>query len=297
MPNTLAHIGAQGFLNRPLLKNSDIKWIYLGCIIPDIPWIFQRIVKFAVPEINLYDLRLYSIIQSSFLFCIILSLVLAMLSINYWKTFIILSINSLLHLLIDAFQIKWANGVHLFAPFSWKLITFELFWPESIVTYFLTATGLIFFTLMWKKGITGEWDLKLNSPVRYAGLIFLLIVYLITPFFLLDLPEKQDNHFVQTLRNYSDREGKYIELDRKFYDSAKHKAESISDEEINVKGIELNKSGVVSIKGTFVTPDTIRVTKLHVHNDLFRDGASYVGLALIFIFWIQLFVRKIRNNI
>jgi hypothetical protein len=295
MPNTLAHIGSQGFLTHPFLKNSDIKWIYLGCIIPDIPWIFQRIVKVILPGINLYDLRLYSIIQSSLLFCIILSMVLAMLSINYWKTFIILSINSLLHLVIDACQIKWANGVHLLAPFNWKLTIFSFFWPESITTYFLTVLGFVFFIIMWKKGITGEWDLKLNSPVRYAGLILLLIVYLIVPFFLLDLPEKQDNHFVHTLRNYNEREGKYIELDRKFYESSKHKIESISDEKINLKGIELDKSCVVSIKGAFVAQDTIKVTKYHIHNDLFRDGASYVGLVLILMFWINVVVRRLMT--
>ena len=72
---------------------------------------------------------------------------------------------------------------------------------------------------MWKKGITGEWDLDLNSPLRYTGSILLLMIYLITSFFLLNAPEKKDNHFVYTLRNYNDREGRYIKLDCKGYNS------------------------------------------------------------------------------
>lgn len=297
MPNTLAHIGAQGLITRPFLTNSDIKWIYMGCIIPDIPWIFQRVVKFILPGINLYDLRLYSIIQSSLIFCIIFSLLLAMISLHFWRIFAILSINSLLHLLLDACQIKWANGVHLFAPLNWKLTNFGFFWPESIPTYLLTFMGLGFFILMWKKGISEELDLILNSVSRYIRIIILLLIYLITPFFLLNAPEKQNNHFVQTLRNYDNREGKKIELDRKGYNSSTKKIESLSREEINIKGLEINKPAVLSIKGIFVAKDTILVSEYHVHNDLLRDGASYIGLSLVFVFWVQLFFRKSSKNI
>jgi hypothetical protein len=296
MPNTLAHIGAQGFISRPFFNNSDIKWILLGCIIPDIPWIFQRVVKFILPGINLYDLRLYSIIQSSLVYCIILSLLIALISIHYWKTFAILSVNSLLHLLLDACQIKWANGVNLFAPLNWKLTNFGLFWPESIPTYLLTAIGIFFFILVWKKGVTGEFDLKFNFPQRYTGLIILLTVYLITPLFLLNEPEEQNNHFVHTLRNYENREGKYVELDRKGYDASTNKIESLSNEEINVKGIGLDKSAVLSIKGTFTAKDTILVSEYHVHNRSLRDGTSYIGLGLIFFFWIHVLINHVRKN-
>ena len=296
MPNTLAHIGIQGFTTRPFLTNSDIKWIYLGCIIPDIPWILQHIVKFAGMGVNLYDLRLYSVVQSSLLFSVILSFAIAMFSIYYWKTFAILSINSLLHLLLDACQIKWANGVQLFAPFSWKLTNFGFFWPESIPTYLLTAIGLLFFILMWKKAISGELDLKFNSSLKSIGLILLLVVYLISPFLLLNESEKQDNHFVHTLRNYEDREGKYIELDRKGYDPSSKKIESFSNEEINVKGIVLKKSEIISVRGTFINPDTILVSEYHVHNNLLRDGASYVGLSLILMLWVVVLLNQNRKK-
>jgi hypothetical protein len=296
MPNTLAHIGIQGFTTRPFLTNKDIKWIYLGCIIPDIPWILQRIVKFAGMGVNPYNLRLYAVVQSSLLLCVILSFAIAMFSIYYWKTFVILSINSLLHLLLDACQIKWANGVQLFAPFSWKLTNFGFFWPESIPTYLLTAIGLLFFILVWKKAISGELDLKFNSSLRSIGFILLLVVYLISPLFLLNKSEKQDNHFVHTLRNYEDREGKYVELDRKAYDSTTKKISLFSNEEINAKGIELNKSKILSVKGTFIGPDTILVSEYHVHNDLLRDGASYVGLSLILILWVVTFINHNRKK-
>jgi hypothetical protein len=116
MPNALAHLGVQCLATRFLLKDVDYKWIYLGCIIPDLPWILQRIVKLAFPSIDHYDLRLYVVIQSSFCFCFLLSAALATLSVNYWKTLAILGFNSFLHLFLDACQIKRAKGVHFLAP-------------------------------------------------------------------------------------------------------------------------------------------------------------------------------------
>ena len=144
MPNTLAHIGIQGLATRSIIKDADFKWIIIGCIIPDVPWILQRLVTIAF-NVNLYDLRLYSTVQSSFFFCILLSFLLATLARQYWKVFIILSINSFFHLILDSLQTKWANGVHLFAPFDWHFINFGLFWPENIITYILTGFGFLYF--------------------------------------------------------------------------------------------------------------------------------------------------------
>ena len=95
-------------------------------------------------------MRLY---RRRFYFVYCLSLALATISKHFWRTLIILSINSLLHLLLDATQIKWANGVHFFAPFNWQLANFNLFWPESIPTYILTFFGLIYFAINWRKCI------------------------------------------------------------------------------------------------------------------------------------------------
>ena len=69
MPNTLAHLGVQGIATRSVLRDADLKWIYLGCIIPDVSWIIQRLVRYVIPNIDLYDLRLYAIVQASLLFC------------------------------------------------------------------------------------------------------------------------------------------------------------------------------------------------------------------------------------
>jgi hypothetical protein len=101
-----------------------------------------------------------------YFFCLILSFALAALAKRFRKVFIILVINSLLHLFLDALQTKFANGVQFFVPFSWKMTNLELFWPESLPTYLLTAFGLIYFFLTGKK----VYHLRQNLPCGLSGL-------------------------------------------------------------------------------------------------------------------------------
>jgi len=53
MPNTFVHLGIQTLGSKALLKGSDFKWIAVGCIIPDLPWILhvkKSLKPSAVPE-------------------------------------------------------------------------------------------------------------------------------------------------------------------------------------------------------------------------------------------------------
>ncbi|MBU1985662.1 MAG: hypothetical protein KJ846_00385, partial [Proteobacteria bacterium] len=124
MPNTLVHIGIQGPLNTLFGKGTNPQWMLLGCIIPDIPWILQRILNF-IPGIDPYTLRLYSLNQASLFFCLFMAAALALSTRRSLHIFLLLSLNCLLHLLLDATQIKWANGVQLLVPFSWSMLRFD----------------------------------------------------------------------------------------------------------------------------------------------------------------------------
>jgi len=101
MPNTLAHIGLQGPLTRLLVRGADVKWVFLGLIIPDLPWIAFRVLKATVP-VDPYALRLYAIGQSSLVCCILLSGAVAALCERPRLIFVVLSLNSVVHLLLDA---------------------------------------------------------------------------------------------------------------------------------------------------------------------------------------------------
>ena len=289
MPNTLAHIGVQGLATQSIIKDADYKWILIGCIIPDVPWILQRLIGVAF-KVDPYVLRLYATVQASFFFCVILSLMLATFSKQYWRVFIILSINSFLHLILDSLQTKWANGVHLFAPFDWRFINFGLFWPESIITYILAVFGFLYFWIKWPDSVKSNAE----PALRPVPLIIILMIYVFLPFLFLSGPENADNHFVKTLRSIETRGGKYIEVDRAEYiiNNKKNMLRTFANEEIEVEGIKQNNSNNVSIQGIFINNKRIRVSKYHTHYAILRDIASYVGLFLVLFYWYSSLLNK-----
>ena len=49
MPNTLVHFAAQGGASHALWRRLDPRFVYLGCLLPDLPWILRRaVVGFGV---------------------------------------------------------------------------------------------------------------------------------------------------------------------------------------------------------------------------------------------------------
>jgi hypothetical protein len=106
VPNTLAHVGFRALATRAVAPATDLKWNYLGCIVPDVPWMLQR---------------LYGIVQATLAMSLCLILAFASLATEPGRAFSIVAGNAWLHLLLDTIEIKWANGVHLLAPFDWRL--------------------------------------------------------------------------------------------------------------------------------------------------------------------------------
>ena len=293
MPNTLAHLGLQGVVTKAFFRRSDLKWIYIGCIIPDIPWIIQRMFMALPIPIDLYDVRLYSTAQAAFFSCMVLSLALAMVSRRPGSVFLILSANSLLHLLLDACQIKWGNGVHLLAPLHWEMVNFGLFWPNGTFTYTLTAGGLLFALLMWTRSIReSNQDLRFSFH-RLIASLFLVGVYLMQPFLFLDALERTDMHYVHTFRHRDKRAGKPVMLDRIPY----HPGENggtirVYNEDIALTGFNSPKPVLLSIKGVFETPDLLTVNEVRIQPRFMRSAASYIGLGMVIGVWVGYLVRR-----
>jgi hypothetical protein len=274
VPNTLAHLGVQGFATRASVRGIDPKWIYVGCVIPDLPWIIQRAAKVLLPNIDPYDLRLYVVIQASFLFCLLLSSSLAALSRHFWKTFAILGSNSFLHLFLDAFQIKWANGVHFIAPISWHLTQFRFFWPETFSTYMITAFGLFYIAFNGRLALVTPIGINIGSPRRLVAATILIAVYFAGPLLLVNGPATADNHFVTTLRDRASRPGRQVELDRAryIYRPSGGNLQIFSGEELNVEGVDLDHSALISVQGVFNSEDAIRVLRITSIRGRFGTG-------------------------
>lgn len=293
MPNMLAHIGVQTLVTRAVIRGADVKWIWAGCVIPDLPWIGQRMARAVAPETAFLDIRLYAIVQASFLFCLILSAALACLSDRPRRVFAILALGCLMHLLLDALQTKWANGVHFFAPMSWDLVNFGLFWPEDPPTWALTALGLIVAGYAFWRLRADTGDLIRPGGVRLGALFVLVSAYLAGPLTLMHGPLTADNHFAATLADTENRTGRTIGFDRRPVLEAPGGPvlDAWTGERIALAGAGPETPGTYSLTGIFQAPDAIEVSTTHAHPKGLRDIASYLGLLLILAWWGRCLLR------
>lgn len=295
MPNTLCHIGIQAPLNGYILKNKELLWVVIACIIPDIPWIELKLLL-ATHTFNPYDLRLYCTAQASLLFCLILAAGLCLWSQNSIKIFFILGANSLFHLILDSLQIKWGNGVNIISPLTWELFHLDIFWPEATGTIILSLAGFIYLIYNWK-------NIKENSPlhlpvnkVKCAAGAALLSLYLIGPLYFTDQLEKADTYFIHTMRQADERAGKPIKLDRAHYFADTHEVKLYSGERLQLTGKLPQTSGRVSFSGIFQDRNTIRSEAYHLHSN-YRDIASFIGLFMACTLVLQsLILAKINFN-
>ncbi len=293
MPNTLAHLGLQGLVTSAVVPRADLKWIALGCVIPDIPWILQRLARTVVEGDRIYDLRLYAIVQASLAGCLVLSGALALLSARPKRVFLVLSLNSVLHLLLDAAQTKWANGVHFLAPFSWELTNFELFWPENPLTVLLTVGGLAWVAYALLRGLGDTVPLVLPGGWRRLLAVALLAIFVLAPIGLAGLAEAADNHSVKVLRDRAGRPGSEVGFDRNNYspDDGGGSLRTLAGEDLSVVGWSAESERPISARGRFVDAGTVRLDEVHEHWPLLRDAASRIGLVLVGLIWVAQSMR------
>jgi len=291
MPDTLAHFGVQILASKAVFRQADVRWIGLGCLLPDLPWILQRAVL-PLGLLEPINLRLYVIIQSSLLFCLLLAAAISLQSANSRRIFLLLAWNCLLHLLLDPLEIKWGNGTVLFAPFSWRLTRFAWFWPEQLPSQLLALTGLLIFPITaWRDRQQEIHFLKCHKR-QSAGLL-LLLMYLLLPLCLFNGPLQADSHYAATLRA-EHRTGKKIEFDRRPFRAAEQTLLSYSDEKLLLTGDKLPaQDGILSLQGRFVDQQTILVAAWHFHNRR-RDLHSQLGIFLLLSIWlVALFAKRI----
>jgi hypothetical protein len=251
-------------------------WIIIACIIPDLPWI---LLKCLIPLelFDPYDLRLYCTAQASLLFCLVCSLALACFTRQAGKIFLVLSGNCLFHLVLDALEIKWGNGVHLLAPFSWTMLHKGTIWPEHPVIFGFTLVGLLFLLGNWRHCIEAGNQLRLPGKAKTGVGILFFTMYVLGPILFLTQLERANSYNIHTLRMKNDRPGKTIDFDRVHYFAEKRTLQTFAGEHIVVSGSQPTESGRVSFRGHFLTPTDFASTDHHYHRD-HRDFETFVGL-------------------
>ncbi|MEN8190943.1 MAG: hypothetical protein ABFS19_13945 [Thermodesulfobacteriota bacterium] len=298
MPNTLVHVAVQGPVSRLVWKDTGLQWVAIGCILPDLPWIIQRVL-FLLPEIDRLLLRCYVTVQASLLFCLILSAAISLFTRTPARIFCLLGANSALHLLLDATQIKWANGIHFFIPITYNSIRFDWFWPEHPLTYLLTLAGLLILLFSWRKNAARGLQLAVPGWIKGAVGTFLLAAYLLTPPLLINGLIEADYLYINTLLQAVDRPGRPVEFDRGVYHYGDKKIRIFTGEHLQLQGNLPPASGEsedkISLQGTFVSPAVIEVAHYHIHNS-YRDRASYLGLFLLLLLTLHSFYHDLRHQ-
>lgn len=296
MPNTIAHFAVAGLLTRCLIKTPDLKWVLAGCVLPDIPWIMQRLVRSLNLTINMYDVRAYAIAQSSLILCLVLACGFAVIAKDSLRVFLILAFGSLVHLLLDATQIKWANGVLLMAPFHWHMFRLDWYWPDSIGTYALTFSGFCYFLygFIGSPTVTHN-EFRINGYRWVAG-GSAIAIWMLLPFFWIDNVYGNDHHFISTLSNVSEREKKLVEFDRIRLSNTLGNLSQVAaySETISLNESVANHGDVVSVRGRFMNSTSVEVSDIHVHSS-FRDKATYAGLSFVLLTWLIFFVKMCRG--
>lgn len=295
MPNTLVHIAIQTVATKAITRSAgSLQYALLGCVIPDLPWILQRILAFGdFLAFDPYTLRAYVTVQATLFMSMIAAAAAASLSRAPRFAFALTSFGCLLHLLLDGSEIKWGNGVHLFAPFEWHYANWGIVWPNHVLTKVFTLAGpIILGFLAWRRRHDAL-DLVLDRRRTAISLLF-LVAYFVIPASLIGQPFQADNHYLSTLSIVDDRLEKHIELDRiKVIEKGdKWYAETFAKELIELNGLTLGNNGIYSIKGRFVEQSRLEVEDWHHHEDN-RDLASIAGLALLLIWFISGWIRRI----
>lgn len=300
MPNTLAHIGVQALVTRGAVAGAPPGWIWLGCILPDLPWIALRALRPFPVTPPVHDARLWAVVASSLLFAVLLAGVFAALSRRPGRTFAILALGALLHLLLDATQTKWGNGAILLAPFNWHPASFALYWPESPVTIALSLLGLAVFlgaVLLWRPAGGGA-----QGPGWRRGAIAggAMGVWLVGTLAAMPLAEGANPHGIATLRDAAARGGQCVAFDRARIAAAPGAAPRLriwTGEHLSLIAPPARQpSGSVSVEGCFLADGRYRIDRIHRHAGGWRDRLSYVGLALIAAWWIFAGWKTLRHR-
>jgi hypothetical protein len=287
MPNTLVHLGIQGFASRAIRPAVDLRLVYLACVIPDIPWIIQRAILFFWPNVDRIDLMLAGGVQSSLLFCLLFCVAIASIALKPWNTFLILSTGSLFHLILDALQIKFGRGVILLAPFDWRPYSLGLIWPEHPLFYLLAGASLIFVVVTWRTIDHAPLFRRLDLS-RYPLAVFLLGTYLLAPIPLSTQLFEKDVYFSRTISDKPGRARHYAEFDRARLlrdEEGRPAIEIFSGEVIPLEGAPVPREGLASVSGTFNERGAFAVKEIHFHPPGVRIVASLIGLSLILLIW------------
>lgn len=294
MPNTLAHIGAQLPVTRAVSSKVDPRWVALGLLIPDLPWIFQRLIHLVFPQAPAIDIRAYVVVMSTPIFCMLLSAGISLLVKNSALVFAILAVESLLHEFLDCFQEKGGVGVPLLGPINWTSFSWPAFPMDGWISNLLTLSGALVILLL----LLGKW--KYPTTIRPARtgwqwrapvVILFLASYIIGPMAFKEAAIRGNVHDLAVWRGDLPRMGMQIHFDRANYVPGSKPGESgitdnFNEDPIRIIGIQEEQPSLISTIATFSDEETLIADDYVVHPPGRRFWYTITGLIGVGLIWL-----------
>jgi hypothetical protein len=164
---------------------------------------------------------------------------------------------------------------------------FDLPPGESPVYLVLAAAGALL--VAWELTRPRNADLGfVLSPSRLVASAALLAAYFAFPLPFLGAVEASGSYSVRVLREVAARPGRTVSLDRTAFlaTPAGGLVQLWTGERVRATGDVPSHDATVSLEGTFLAPDVLRVDRLFEHRRD-RDWPSYVALLLLAAVWAR----------
>ncbi len=283
MPDLLTHFGATYLLSRPLPWRIDLRLLFLGALLPDLPWILSRVLKTLTP-LDPINLSAYLIPFSTPLVVLLVAACIALLHQRPLTCFAILGTAGLLNIVLDCLQTRPVSGPLLLYPLSFHRYSLHWFWPEDIISYVAVGVSLVCMAFAMRRPI-GPTPFRLRNLRLVVSLLFGICVLTVLTHKPLIAQNVYNLGFASQPENW---EGQWVTLEsRRVVDRNLVEVERSRGLRVQIKGdVELYPGEVVSLGG-FYRDGKIYTEMVHRHRRGLRNLFSYVALLIFVAVWFD----------
>lgn len=282
MPNTLAHLAIQIPAGRALGQQTLIL-VCMGLMIPDLPWILQRVLLYVDGSFSALHIRSYCLALSTPALCLLLSWGISLLFRNPVRTLTVLFSQCLLHFFLDGLEQKGGIGILWFAPLNWASFSFEILSMDGVFVRGLSILGIVLGLILIFRRSNQNKDLFRLNRVRMIGSSALLMIYLLVPLALMDTIIEKDVHHFRSWAMPSTREDNSISFDRAVLvpGCPTYIKNDLTPEPVVLKGFKSEEPGLIIGRGMFASENELILKDYTIIDRNERSVATFVGIVMV----------------
>ncbi len=287
MPDLLTHFGATYLLFRPL-PWIDLRLLFLGALLPDLPWILNRALG-KLTALDPISLFAYVIPFSTPLVVLLVAACVALFHQRPLTCFWILGTAGLLNIGLDFLQTRPADAPLLLYPFSFRQYSLQWFSSGDIISYLAVGGSLvcIAFALRYSTQPT---------PFRLKNLgivVPLMFGICLLPLFTVEDLIAQNVYALGFASQPEKWEGKLVSLEDPVVEPNVVEVSPSHGLRVQVMGdVQLQPGDGVTLRG-YYRDGKIYPEMIHRHRRGLRNLFSYTALLIFVAVWFDV-PRRLR---